>query len=124
MKVLRKMAQETKFAPVGNKMQLVWLTLVPVAVFVSYFYRIYSSIFNNGTSQNSVKSDGLTSDAFDLWGTYRSNLLFGMRTKTPQALMTGLSWNAIDTVRGFSSIYFNHLYWNNCFDIFRNTPFV
>jgi hypothetical protein len=110
MKVLRKMAQETKFAPVGNKMQLVWLTLVPVAVFVSYFYRIYSSIFNNGTSQNSVKSDGLTSDAFDLWGTYRSNLLFGMRTKTPQALMTGLSWNAIDAVRGFSSISFNHLY--------------
>jgi hypothetical protein len=104
MKVLRKMAQETKIAPVGNKMQLVWLTLVPVAVFVSYFYRIYSSIFNNGTSLNSVKSDGLTSDAFDLWGTYRSNLLFGMRTKTPQALMTGLSWNAIDTVRGFTSI--------------------
>lgn len=86
-------------------MQLVWLALVPVAVYVSYFYRIFNGIFNPKTSHAPESSFKTTSDSVDLWGTYRSNLLFGMRTKTPQALMTGLAWNSIDTIQGFTSKY-------------------
>lgn len=80
-------------------MQLLWLALVPVAVFLSYFQRFFTKKFNS-TDQKDINIDY---ELPDLWGTYRSNLYFGMRTKTPQALMTGLAWSTVDDLEGFSS---------------------
>ena len=42
--------------------------------------------------------------AEDLWGTYRGNLYFGTRTRTPESLLTGLMWFGVDNFRGESSI--------------------
>ena len=87
-------------------MQLLWLSLVPIAIIFSYIYRLFGNIFswnNSSIIENENGSPKANSDSADLWGTYRSNLYFGMRTKTPQALMTGLAWNSIDDIEGFSS---------------------
>ena len=85
-------------------MQLLWLSLVPLAISFSYFYRFISNLFGSFDSDSLNDQNSLiNSDSPDLWGTYRSNLYFGMRTKTPQALMTGLAWNSIDEVQGFTS---------------------
>eukprot|EP00195_Chlamydomonas_chlamydogama_P007994 CAMPEP_0202898164 /NCGR_PEP_ID=MMETSP1392-20130828/6754_1 /ASSEMBLY_ACC=CAM_ASM_000868 /TAXON_ID=225041 /ORGANISM="Chlamydomonas chlamydogama, Strain SAG 11-48b" /LENGTH=860 /DNA_ID=CAMNT_0049584015 /DNA_START=924 /DNA_END=3506 /DNA_ORIENTATION=- len=38
-----------------------------------------------------------------LWGSYRSGLYFGMRTRTPKSLLSGLMWfnpDSVDTLRG------------------------
>jgi mannosyl-oligosaccharide glucosidase len=34
-----------------------------------------------------------------LWGTYRSNLYFGLRTRDPKSLLTGIMWNSIYSPR-------------------------
>lgn len=80
-------------------MQFILISLVPIAVGFSYFFRIFTNYFHSNTNNTTYKSG----DFPDLWGTYRSNLYFGMRTKTPQALMTGLAWNSINDIQGFSS---------------------
>jgi hypothetical protein len=80
-------------------MQFLWMSLVPVAVFLSYFYRYFIGIFDSNNSRNQITKY----ESPDLWGTHRSNLYFGMRTKTPQALMTGLAWSSVDNIEGFSS---------------------
>ena len=87
----------TESAPV--EMQLLWLALVPFAIFLSYFSRYFTKFINSPNSKN----DSINYESPDLWGTYRSNLYFGMRTKTPQALMTGLAWSTVDNIDGFSS---------------------
>lgn len=81
-------------------MQLLWLSLVPVTVVFSYIYRIFSPFIAKDASS---KTDVVKYEYPDVWGTYRSNLYFGMRTKTPQALMTGLAWNSVDDIEGFTS---------------------
>lgn len=81
-------------------MQLLWLSLVPVAVLFSYFYRIFNKFTGNNAS---INFNIVKYEYPDVWGTYRSNLYFGMRTKTPQALMTGLAWNSVDDIEGFTS---------------------
>ena len=80
-------------------MQLLWLALVPVAVVLSYFHRFFRNFFDSANHKNTI----INHDSSDLWGTFRSNLYFGMRTKTPQALMTGLAWSTVDDIEGFSS---------------------
>ena len=82
-------------------MQFLWLSLVPLAISLSYFYRFISRFFPS--DQQSDRGSLINSDSPDLWGTFRSNLYFGMRTKTPKALMTGLAWNSIDDLQGFTS---------------------
>lgn len=93
-------------------MKLLWLALVPIAVFLSYFHRIFTNLFHSNDPESHFNNGIINYESPDLWGTYRSNLYFGMRTKTPQALMTGLIWNTVDNVQGYSSnnkhkIYFN-----------------
>ena len=84
-------------------MQFVWLSLVPLAVSLSYFYYFISNLVGSNKNNSNDQTSMINSDSPDLWGTYRSNLYFGMRTKTPQALMTGLAWNSIDNIEGFTS---------------------
>lgn len=98
------MNQLTAF-PLVDLMQFLWLALVPIAIGFSYIYRLYNHIFRDYSviNENEDANPSIYPDSPDLWGTYRSNLYFGMRTKTPQALMTGLAWNSIDSVEGFSS---------------------
>lgn len=36
-----------------------------------------------------------------LWGTYRSNLYFGARTRTPSSIQTGLMWYDISNYQGW-----------------------
>jgi hypothetical protein len=31
-----------------------------------------------------------------LWGTYRPNLYFGMRTRVPESILTGIMWYGLD----------------------------
>ncbi|KAJ1566744.1 Processing alpha glucosidase I, partial [Cladochytrium tenue] len=37
-----------------------------------------------------------------LWGTYRPNLYFGTRTRSTEAVLTGLMWHGISDLQGFS----------------------
>ena len=84
-------------------MQFILISLVPIAVGFSYFFLIFTNYFQSNTKTETKKATLTSEDFPDLWGTYRSNLYFGMRTKTPQALMTGLAWNSINDIQGFSS---------------------
>lgn len=98
-------------------MQLLWLALVPVAVFLSYFHHFFKNFFDSADHKNTI----INYESPDLWGTYRSNLYFGMRTKTPQALMTGLAWSTVDDIEGFSSKIGAHKCCKYiCYSLFRN----
>ncbi len=82
---------------------LAWLSLVPVGIAFNYLVKFFcppSAVVDVPTA-SSPDTSGLPKP--DIWGTYRSNLYFGMRTKTPQALMTGLIWNSVDDIPGVSS---------------------
>lgn len=39
-----------------------------------------------------------------LWGTYRPNLYFGTRTRTPQSLLSGLAWFSLDRQDGLNNL--------------------
>nr|CAG4717372.1 unnamed protein product [Naegleria fowleri] len=38
------------------------------------------------------------------WGTYRPQVIFGMKTRSPQPILTGLMWHRADTVDGISKL--------------------
>lgn len=86
-------------------MNLLLISLVPIVISLSFIFQFINNFFANNSSKMKTEKDKSVkySDSPDLWGTYRSNLYFGMRTKTPQALLTGLAWNSIDDIEGFTS---------------------
>lgn len=86
-------------------MQWSWIALVPLAIGINYLSKLLRS--RNESQPCHGKGDEAEGDGLlvpDLWGTYRSNLYFGMRTKTPQALMTGLAWNSLNDVASLSKM--------------------
>ena len=60
---------------------------------------IASYVFDQKNQFNS----NYTSRKKFLWGTFRSNLYFGMRTKTAKSLLTGIMWYSDDNLNGFKS---------------------
>jgi len=41
------------------------------------------------------------------WGTYRPQVIFGMKTRSPKSIMTGLMWHRADTIDGINKMRHN-----------------
>ena len=50
---------------------------------------------------NAAYTQGISGDHNNsmFWGTYRPNLYFGTRTRTPQSLLTGLMWFGVSDLK-------------------------
>lgn len=77
---------------------------VAIAIFIYYCF-IFFKVSHDGIKlSKSTLNDYLLRQQQDvndyLWGSYRGNLYFGMRTRTPNALMTGLMWFGVDSFQG------------------------
>lgn len=81
-------------------MNMIYLSIVPLSILISFIYRQIVQIQDVALydkDKDIVLSSTDNSVAHpDIWGTFRSNLYFGMRTKTPNAILTGLVWNSFD----------------------------
>ena len=78
---------------------IAWLSLVPLAIGFNFFVRWF---YNAPQEENQTALAAPYSHP-DKWGTYRSNLYFGLKTKTAPSLMTGLAWYTVNDIPGVSS---------------------
>ena len=78
-----------------NKLFIIPITLI-LAVIVSWAYNQYlSGLVNRPLNEPRVINESAYKSAENLdrfWGTYRSNLYFGLKTRSPEPLMAGLMW--------------------------------
>lgn len=86
----------------SNKSLLFVFVAVAILTYYSFiFYKItQKEISYERNLKNRLLNDQESSFNDYLWGSYRGNLYFGMRTRTPQALLTGLMWFGIDSFQG------------------------
>ncbi|EDO39813.1 predicted protein [Nematostella vectensis] len=69
------------------------LIAVPACIFATYAVWNYRRAARLCTPLDAPKViDSSKADARRFWGTYRSNLYFGLRTRSPKSLMLGLMW--------------------------------
>lgn len=85
-----------------NKSLLFLIVTVSIIIYYSFiFYTVTKrEISNERDLKNRLAKEQESNFNDYLWGSYRGNLYFGMRTRTPQALLTGLMWFGIDSFQG------------------------
>ncbi len=82
---------------------LAWLSVIPIGMALNFIFKFFCPPANNEADESLISKSSSSFPQPDLWGTYRSNLYFGVKTKTHNSAMTGLAWNSVSDITGITS---------------------
>lgn len=86
----RRRVKESSFKPILVLAAVFGLSLFLFGAYKLWNYKLSTRLFTPLDAPLIINKSEMEMSRF--WGTYRSNLYFGLRTRSPKSLMTGLMW--------------------------------